>query len=250
NYNNLPFIKGLMARPKVNTRGKFFFIIGRDTFSAGQNLTNEVLRYTEAIIVGEPTGENENFYGDNRPVVLRNSGIKAYLSYAWWQDRPQWEGRDATLPHVAVAMSYADYIANDDVVLKAAMEFTDDGFILDPMQHLTELFISGDFETLKKDASVIAQDERYRYYDFEEEFSKAGARLISQDNLQGALFVYSLIAENYPNSVGAWYNLAGVQKSLKQKEEAIDSYKKIIGIDPNHVLANASKKMIDKLENN
>jgi tetratricopeptide (TPR) repeat protein len=248
NYNNLNLIKGLMARPKINTQGKFFFIIGRDTFSACQNLTNEIIRYTEAILVGEPTGENENFYGDNQPVTLPNSGITAYLSYAWWQDRAQWEGRDATYPHLAVEMSFADYVNNNDVVLKAALEYKDDGFILDPMQHLTQLFVVGDFEQLQKDASVIAKDERYRYYDFKEEFSKAGGRLQQQGNIEGALFVFQLVASNYPNDVGVWYNLAGVQKDLKQTEAAISSYKKIIDLDADHALAKAARKQIEKLK--
>lgn len=248
NYNNLNLIKGLMARPKINVRGKFFFIIGRDTFSACQNLTNEILRYTEAILVGEPTAENENFYGDNRPVKLPNSGITAYLSYTWWQDRPQWEGRDATYPHLAAEMSFTDYKSNDDVVLQTALDYKDDGFILDPMKHLTDLFISGNYEQLSKDASKIAQDKRYMYYDFKEEFSQAGGRLQQQGNLQGALFVYQLVAQNYPKDIGAWYSLASVQKELQQKDEAISSYRKIIELDPDHVLANAASKQIDKLQ--
>ncbi|MEM8765000.1 MAG: hypothetical protein AAGD88_14375 [Bacteroidota bacterium] len=34
NYNNIHFIKGIMARPKLNKKGNFFFVIGRNTFSA------------------------------------------------------------------------------------------------------------------------------------------------------------------------------------------------------------------------
>ena len=52
NYNNKTFIQGIMARPQLNAKGKFFYIIGRNTFSACQNLTNEVENYTEAIMIG------------------------------------------------------------------------------------------------------------------------------------------------------------------------------------------------------
>jgi len=75
NYNNLPLIKGLLARPEINKKGRFFYIIGRNTFSACQNLTNEITRYTEAILIGEPTAENVNFYGDAKKVTLTNSKI-------------------------------------------------------------------------------------------------------------------------------------------------------------------------------
>ena len=47
-----------------------FVIIGRRTFSACQNLVNELDNYTNAIFIGEPTAENINFYGDTRPGSL------------------------------------------------------------------------------------------------------------------------------------------------------------------------------------
>ncbi|MEO1031240.1 MAG: hypothetical protein AAFX55_07530 [Bacteroidota bacterium] len=248
NYNNLDLIKGLMARPQINTKGKFFFIIGRDTFSACQNLTNEITTYTEAILVGEPTAENVNFYGDASPVQLPNSGIKAYLSFAWWQDKPQWENMDATVPHIASEMSYKDYINNVDPVLEAAMGYTDDGFILDPMQHLTQLFIAGDFATLKTDTAKIARDPRYRYYDFKEEFSKAGHRLLDQGNREGALFVFKSIAELYPESIGTWFTLGNIQMDMKQYEKATASFQKILDLEPTGMLARTAKKRIAELK--
>ena len=248
NYNNLNLIKGLMERPEINTKGKFFFIIGRDTFSACQNLTNEITTYTEAIIVGEPTAENVNFYGDNRPVQLPNCGLRAYLSFAWWQDKPQWENRDATVPHVAVDMSYKDYITNSDPVLEAALNFKDDGFILDPMQHLTQLFMTGEMEKLKADAAKIAKDPKYRYYDFKEEFSNAGNRVLNQGNLEGALFIFDLMSDLYPDSTGTWYSLGNIQVSLKQYDKAIASFQKIIDLQPKGMLARTAKKKIEELQ--
>ncbi len=184
NYNNKPLIQGLMARPNINAQGKFFFIIGRNTFSACQNLTNEIHNYTNAIIVGEPTAENVNFYGDNRNVTLPNSKLNAYLSFAWWQDKPQWENADYTIPHLAVDMSFDQYRHNEDPVLDAALNYEDNGFILDPMAHLTNLFLAGNIDQLKEDAATIVQDPQYRYYDFEDEFSKAGNRLLGSGDAE------------------------------------------------------------------
>ncbi|WP_422104490.1 hypothetical protein [Winogradskyella sp.] len=248
NFNNLNLIKGLMARPHINTKGEFFFIIGRDTFSACQNLTNEITTYTEAILVGEPTAENLNFYGDSRPVQLPKSGIKVYLSHVWWQDKPQWENKDATVPHIAVEMSYKEYISNADPVLEAAMAYKDDGFILDPMQHLTQLFMVGDFATLKIDATKIAKDPRYRYYDFKEEVSKAGNRVLNQGNREGALFIFELMAELYPESVGTWFSLGNLQMELKQNEKAMTSFQKIIDLEPKSMLARTARNRIATLK--
>jgi tetratricopeptide (TPR) repeat protein len=244
NYNNLNLIKGLMARPEINIQGKLFFIIGRNTFSACQNLVNDIGTFTEAIFVGEPTAENVNFYGDNRPVTLPNSGIKAYLSYAWWQDKPQWENRDATVPHLAVDMSFEEYRSNQDPVLDAALNYRDDGFILDPMQHLTALFMQGDMERLKADAIEIARDPKYRYYDFEEEVSKAGGRLLQGGNTEGALLVFQLIVDAYPDKPGPLYNLASTLEQAQRKEEAIRSYQLLLQKFPESQLATAAENRL------
>lgn len=248
NYNNKALIKGLMARPEINAQGKFFFIIGRQTFSACQNLTNEIKNYTEAIIVGEPTAENINFYGDARREVLPNSKIAVYLSYAWWQDMPQWENSDWTVPHIAVEMSFEDFRTNQDPVLDAAMNFTNDNFILDPMEHLTQLFMVEKYEQVKIDAAKIAKNPQYRFYKFEDEFSKAGNRLMLNGNTQGGLFVLELVAEVFPESVGALYSLASAQEKLKLDANAIESYEKLIQLKPDGPLANVAKTRIKALK--
>ncbi len=248
NYNNLFLIKGLMARPKINKKGHLFYIIGRDTFSACQNLTNEIERYTEAILVGEPTAENVNFYGDNRKITLPNSKINAYLSFAWWQDRPQWENRDATLPNIAVNMSFEEYKTNQDPVLQAAMNYTDDGFILRPLEHLTELFLEGKYAELKRDAATINNDPKYKYYEFEKEFTNAGFRLIDMGNEQGGYFVLELVADLNPKSANALYNLANLQAQMKQTEKAKAGFQKVIDLDPNSSLGKIAKRKLDNLK--
>ncbi|NNM22951.1 MAG: hypothetical protein HKO54_05310, partial [Flavobacteriaceae bacterium] len=89
NYKNKAVITRVIESEKINQTGKLFVIIGRRTFSACQNLVNEFDNYTNAIFVGEPTSENVNFYGDNNRVDLPNSKVPVYLSFAWWQDKPQ-----------------------------------------------------------------------------------------------------------------------------------------------------------------
>lgn len=249
NYNNKPLIKGLMARPEINKQGSFFYIIGRNTFSACQNLTNEIENYTEAIIVGEPTSENKNFYGDAKRVTLPNSKINAYISYAWWQDMPQWENQDWTVPHIAVDMSFEQYITNQDPVLQAALSYTNTGFILNPLEHLTNLFVTGKYDEVKRVSKEIASNPEYKYYDFEKEFSKAGNRLYDIGNEQGGLFVLGLVAETFPKSSGAWYSLGYAQERSKLVEEAKKSYQIIIDLNSNSSLVKAAHNRLKMLNN-
>lgn len=248
NSNNKPLIKGIMARPKINQRGKFFYIVGRNTFSAAQNLTNEIENYTEAILVGEPTAENKNFYGDARKVTLPHSSINAYLSFAWWQDKAPWDRADATLPHIAQELSFKDYVTNSDIVLESAVNYTDTGFILDPMEHLTQLFIAGNYEKVKEDGLKIAADPAYKYYDFEKEFSAAGNRVLDMGNHEGGIFILNLVAEYFPESEGALYNLATSQEKIKLFDQAKETYKKHVTKWPNSLLGKAAKKKLEALQ--
>ncbi len=46
--------------------------------------------------------------------------------------------------------------------------------ILDPMEHLTQLFMAGKLEEVKSEAARLVNDDRYRHYDFESQFNCAG----------------------------------------------------------------------------
>jgi len=226
NYNNIYFIKGIMARPKLNTEGNFFFVIGRNTFSACQNLTNDVETYTEAILIGEPTSENKNFYGDTKLVQLPNSGIKAYLSYAWWQDKPQWENADATTPNFYAASSFEEYRTNQDPILALIETIDPDNTIVDPMAYFTQLFSEGKLEQLKNESSLIIKDPKYQHINFEKEFSQVGQMLLDQQQYQPAAFVYGTFVESFPQNPSFWEGLGTALKALGQTEQAEEAFAK------------------------
>ncbi len=226
NYNNKQFIQGLMARPEINSHGKFIYIIGRRTFSACQNLTNEIENYTNAIMLGEPTAENKNFYGDAKKVTLPHSKINAYLSFAWWQDKPQWENADATTPQFQKEMTFEEYRANRDPLLEFAMDNDFKTFIINPMDHFTQLFIAGKMEQLKTDADRILKDPLYAHIPFNKEFKQVGRNLLFQGQYEGAAFVYGMSAEHYPDDAEMWEGLGKAYKALGKEEEAKGAFAK------------------------
>lgn len=232
NYKNKPIVTGVIQAEKINQIGKFMVIIGRRTFSACQNLVNELSTYTNAVFVGEPTGENINFYGDNRPVSLPNTGINAYLSFAWWQDKPQWENGPWLAPHLATGLTFEQYRTNEDPAMEVALQFSDSTFILDPMDHLTQLFTSGRAQEVKSEAAKMIQDPKYTFFDFESKLNEAGAKLLKSNRLEEALFVYSMTSEFFPGSPRTWVGLGETQEKLEDSKGAAFAYKKAVELDP------------------
>jgi tetratricopeptide (TPR) repeat protein len=247
NYKNKPIITGILEHPKINQPGKLFVIIGRRTFSACQNLVNELSNYTNALFIGEPTSENINFYGDNRRVLLPRSKTPVFLSFAWWQDKPQWENAPWLAPQLAIDMSFDEYKTNKDPALKACLEFSDKDVVLDPFNHLKELFIAGKMDEVETTAKKMVTDPKYRYMNFESQINKAGYDLLNEKDLKSAIYVFDLNTKLYPKSANSWDSLAEAYWHAKQKEKALELYQKAVQLDPEGNTGNHAREKISEI---
>jgi len=248
NYKNKPIITGIIESKKINQPGKLFVIIGRRTFSACQNLVNQLSNYTNALFVGEPTGENINFYGDNRRVELPKTKTPVYLSFAWWQDKAPWENASWLAPQLAVDMSFNDYKTNKDPVLDACLNFSDEHAVLDPMDYMRELFLAGKKDQVEAEAQRIVKDPRYRYLDLESQFNQAGYHLINANQLDNAIWVFQLNTRLYPASANAWDSLAEAYEKANQADKAIEYYNRAIALDPGSIAGEHARKALKQLK--
>lgn len=247
NYKNKPIVTGIIRSGKINQPGKLFVIIGRRTFSACQNLVNELDNYTNAIFVGEPTAENINFYGDNNRVELPNSKIPVFLSFAWWQDKPQWENAPWLAPHIAVEMSFDEYRANRDPVLETALNVRANDFILDPMAYFTELYMANKLDVLEAEAEKMAKDPKYRFFDFEGELNRTGYNLLNRQQLEPAIYVFQLNTRLFPGSANTWDSLGEAHWKANKKEKAIEYYNRAIELDPNGSVGENARNMLKQI---
>src|SRR5688572_9561433 len=248
NYKNKPIVTGILESKKINQPGKLFVIIGRRTFSACQNLVNELHNYTNAVFVGEPTAENINFYGDTRRVELPKSKLPVFLSFAWWQDKPQWENDDWLAPLKSVEMSFADYKNNRDPILDACLNFSDKDLVLDPMQHLRNLFTAGKLDQVESEAKKMVADPKYRYVKFEQKINQAGYDLLNSKQLDQALYVFDLNTKLYPKSANTWDSFAEANWKANKIEKAVEYYNKAIELDPNGVTGDNSRRMLEQIK--
>jgi tetratricopeptide (TPR) repeat protein len=248
NYKNKPIVTGIIESKKINKPGKLFVIIGRRTFSACQNLVNELSNYTNALFVGEPTAENINFYGDNRRVELPKTRTPVFLSFAWWQDKPQWENGPWLSPQLAVDMSFDDYKSNRDPILEACLNFSDKDPVLDPMARLKDLFLEGKMDQVEAEAKKMAADPKYRYINFEDKINKAGYDLLNAKQTESAIFVFQLNTQLYPGSANVWDSLAEAFWKANQADKAIEYYNKAIRLDPNGNTGANAKDMLKRIK--
>ena len=248
NYKNKPIVTGIIESKKINKPGKLFVIIGRRTFSACQNLVNELSNYTNAVFVGEPTSENINFYGDNRRIELPKSKLPVFLSFAWWQDKPQWENAPWLAPQLAVEMSFDEYKTNKDPVLAACLNFSDKDLVLDPMGHLKELFMAGKLDQVEAEAKRMTADPMYQYVNFEQKFNQSGYDLMNSKQMESAIFVFQLNTKLYPKSANTWDSLAEAYWKSGKTDKAIEYYNKAIELDPHGATGENSRNALNQIK--
>ncbi len=118
-FNNdimLPLIKS-----KYDTPGHLYVVTGRRTWSAAQMLVTELMKYTTAIFVGEPTASHGNAYGDSYRIVLPNSHVTVRVSTLWWQYLDPRDKRMMIEPQIKAPLTFADYVAGRDPSLLAVL---------------------------------------------------------------------------------------------------------------------------------
>lgn len=247
NFKNKPVITGIIENRKINKPGKLFIIIGKRTFSACQNLVNELSNYTNALFVGEPTAENINFYGDNRRVELPKSGLPVFLSFAWWQDKPQWANDDWQAPQLAAELSFSDYRNGRDPVLQACLDFSENEPVLDPFGKLRDLYKTGKKDEVMNEARKMVADPKYRYVNFESKINQAGYDLLNEKKLEDALFVFDMNTKLYPASANAWDSLAEANWKAGNKGKAVEYYSKAIEMDAEGPIGENARRMLKEI---
>jgi len=244
NYLNRPIIVGLIQARKINQHGRLFTILGRRTFSAAQNLVNEIEKYTETIFVGEPTSENVNFYGDIVQKTLPNSGLSVRLSHLWWQNLDPRDTRQWTAPQIAVDMTFDDYRNNRDPVMEAILNYT-------PQPTLTEqvkpLFINGNSTEARQLAIGYRDNLQHRYDNFEDQINRLGYALVNEQNPKAALEVFKLNIELYPNSANCYDSLAECYWKQGELLLAIKNYERALEMDPHGPTGANATRMLQQV---
>lgn len=228
NYLNTEPVKQILKSP-LNQRGRFFVVIGPRTFSAAQNLTNVLHKYSEAVWVGAPTGGSPNSFGDPAPLTLPNSKIQVYLSTLWWQDLDERDKRPWQAPDVAVEPTVSDFAAGRDPVMEAVLRWQDKPSLAQTVHAAVQ---RKDYAAISAVYRAFRADPANKYADFENQFNNLGYELLTAGEMQGAIEVFKLNVEAYPKSWNVYDSLGEAYMKAGQKALAIENYEKSLELNP------------------
>jgi C-terminal processing protease CtpA/Prc len=117
-----PLLDALKKRPQLIEKGKLFVLMGRSTFSSGFMNARELQVHTNAILIGEPSGQNPNAFGEVREFLLPNNKLKVRYSTKFFKLA---DGESKTfLPvDIKVDRTFADFASGRDATLERALKY-------------------------------------------------------------------------------------------------------------------------------
>ncbi|MCB1025955.1 MAG: tetratricopeptide repeat protein, partial [Acidobacteria bacterium] len=237
-----PIIRGIIKLDNIDRPGHLFVITGRETFSAAQNLTNELENWTKVTFVGEPTGSHVNLYGDAKTYEMPNSKLPVRISELWWQNKHARDERKWTGPHLAAEPNFKDYKNNIDPAMEVIRNYR-------PLRPLREMAIESvqknDVKSFLAKAKERLKDPLYKYQGSEDEINDFGYNLIQMKRFDDAIEVFKLNAELYPESSNVYDSLAESYMRAGNNELATKFYNRSLELNPNNTNA---AEMIEKIK--
>jgi hypothetical protein len=236
-----PLLVALISS-KVNRRGGIFAVTGPTTFSAAQNFVNRLENYTETIYVGEPTAENVNFYDDPAGITLPHSHLEAAVSQLWWQDKDPRDKRAATFPEIAIEPTFRDYVAGADPALQYALTAPKP----ETIQEALEGSLSAGVDAVLARYKAYVSDPAHKFLlDPEPRVNSLGYRLLSANRIPEAIVIFEVNARTHPNSWNAYDSLGEAYANARDKQRALDAYRKSVELNPENTNA---KRTIEQIE--
>ena len=108
---------------RIDRRGRIFVLIGRRTFSAGVSTASMLRNSTNAIFIGEPTGQGPVYFAGPDIVTLPHSRLPVAVSTRQTVSTPLEPPPDRIAPDLYVGYTHDDFVAGRDPLRAAAMAY-------------------------------------------------------------------------------------------------------------------------------
>jgi hypothetical protein len=222
-------IQEILRRPALDRRDRLYVIIGRRTFSAGQQFANQLEWWTQGTLVGEPTGQRPTQYGDHRPLPLPNSRLTVQISSAFHQAPNPFDERPFVAPVLYTPLTSAAYRSGEDPALAAVLAAA----MAPPVAEQVErAVIAGDTAGAERTLRTAQDAVLNRYRSFEAEINSLGYRLLAEGAVDRAIAAFAINTRVYPRSANTWDSLGEALLAAGRRDEAIAAYRRAVALDP------------------
>jgi hypothetical protein len=116
-----PLLQVIQTYNNASGFNRIYALIGRATFSAGQNFVNQLERSTRAVFAGEPTGSRPNFIGDGSNTPMPYSQVRVSIASKRYDEGGAGDVRPWIAPDIVTPVLSTDYFANRDPAFDAVM---------------------------------------------------------------------------------------------------------------------------------
>jgi hypothetical protein len=207
---------------------ELYIITGRRTLSAGAMAAIAIMDNTERTVVGEPMAAPTNSYGDPTSLEFPRTGLHLSLSTVRHQLGAGYDVSALTPVDVPVQMSFTEYASGQDPAIDPILRGEE-------MRSLTVIALQ---EGGAKARSVY-EDRKMRFarYDWwsppaEINLRMAMMKLLFQHRFDDAIETAKLNTQIHPSIWNTWYNLGVSQMAAGKQKEALESWKRVLELDP------------------
>lgn len=222
-------VQQVLRRPWLDRPDRLFVIIGRRTFSAGQQFANLLEAWTQATFVGEPTGQRPSQYGDHRPLELPNSHLTVMISTVFHQAPDEFDRREFVPPDAYAPLTSEAYRRGEDPALAAVMSWTAGPAVADAVAAAVARGDSAGAEELLRGAQGNSVN---RFRSLEAEINALGYQLLGRGSTAQAVTVFRINTAVYPHSANAFDSLGEALLAAGQREAGIAAYRRALAISP------------------
>ena len=222
-------VQQILRRPALDRPDRLFVIIGRKTFSAGQQFTNLLEAWTQATFVGEPSGQRPSQDGDHRPLVLPVSGMTVQISTIFHQAPNEFDSRAFVPPRVYTPLDSKSYRDGIDPAMVAVLSPDTTAPVMDVM---ARALATGDTATAERALSAARAKTVNRYRSFERDVNALGYRLAAGGASAHAIQAFRLNTRAFPRSANTFDSLGEALLGAGYRDAAIAAYRHALEVEP------------------
>jgi tetratricopeptide repeat protein/peptidase S41-like protein len=225
-----PVMQEIAARRKNTPWKNAYVLTSGKTFSAAIMALAGFRQNMLVTVIGEPAGAGFNSYGDVVTRELTRTGMRLQVSTIYNQVGDAFDIRSATAVDVPAEFSFADYAAGRDPAVDAIARGDD-------MRSIAIIAATDGGAAARRvyEARRAKFEKSAAWQPPEEiELRAVGQALLEQNRMADAVEILTLASEIHPQNWHSWYNLGNAQTAAGLKEKGLQSYRRVLELDPDN----------------